>query len=284
MKKETEDMHLDEENESRDTLGDRMKQYEADSLSYDRSLDMLAVIRLDGMHFHSWVKQAGMKKPFDLRMTETMQKTTLDLCKQVSTCIMGYCQSDEITLVLKKGEKPESEPWFGNRVQKLCSASASICSVSFNEHMKDLSDEGDQFPRAYFDSRVIFFPSLDEVINCLIWRQNDCIKNSISSFAQSMFTQRELLNKNSDERVKMALELKGEDWNELPTVLKMGTLVHKKMVSGVHSCWCVKEGKFIDEKYTRGSFFIDEEIPRFSTNKDFLKDAYGFTSENIINN
>ena len=264
-----------EELKSKDTLGDRMKTYEANALDLNCSKDSYVVIRLDGNHFHTWVKSVGLKKPFDMRMISAIQKATLELCKRIPTCIMGYCQSDEITLVLKKGENEKSEAWFNNRVQKLCSISASICSVAFNDAIQEQFDD-EYFERAYFDSRVIFLPSLDEVVNCLIWRQNDCIKNSVATYAQSMFPQKQLLNKCQNEQIEMMLKLKGEDWNKLSTVKKMGTLVHKELRSGVATHWSSKENKFIDEKFTRGMFFVDEEIPRFSTNKQFLIDAYNF--------
>ena len=265
-----------EELKSKDTLGDRMKLYEKNALELDQSTDSYVMIRLDGNHFHTWVKSAGMKKPFDVRMIKAMQLATKALCMQIPTCIMGYVQSDEISLVLKKGEKPNSEPWFNNRVQKLCSISASICTMAFNEAMQEQED--DPVPKAYFDSRVIYLPSLDEVINCLIWRQNDCIKNSVATYAQSMFSPKQLLNKCQNEQIEMMLKLKGKDWHELQTVYKLGTLIHKEMRSGIHTWWSKKENRFIDEHYTRGMFFIDEELPKFSTNKQFLIDAYNFKS------
>ena len=172
-------MHLEEPfSESKDTLGDRMKQYEEDALKMNGAL-LPVVIRLDGNHFHTWVKQAGLKKPFDNRMISAMQSATLKLCEEIPSCIMGYCQSDEITIVLRPGESDNWEPWFQNRVQKLCSVSASICTIAFNDAVREQFGEAYVKP-GYFDSRVMFMPDVDEVINCLIWRQNDCIKNSVS--------------------------------------------------------------------------------------------------------
>lgn len=262
-------MHLDDEElKSKDTLGDRMKMYEAESLHNDQRSDKYVMIRLDGNHFHTWIKKAGLKKPFDNRMIRAMQQTTLELCKSIPTCIMGYCQSDEISLVLKRGENENSEPWFSNRVQKLCSISASICAVAFNEAIREQFGE-EWIEPGYFDSRVIFLPTLDEVFNCLIWRQNDCIKNSVASYAQSMFSPKQLIGKKRDEMIDMMITIKGEDWNELPNVYKMGTLVHKQLNLGDYN------GKI----FYRGVFFIDEEIPKFSDDKQFLVDAYSFKTE-----
>ena len=275
-------MHFDEELKSKDTLGDRMKMYEAEALHNNQRADKYAMIRLDGNHFHTWVKSVGLRKPFDTRMISAMQKTTLELCKNINTCIMGYCQSDEISLVLKKGENETSEPWFNNRVQKLCSISASICSVAFNDAIRE-QYEDEYIKPAYFDSRVIFLPSLDEVVNCLIWRQNDCIKNSISTFAQSMFSQKELLNKNQNEQLEMMLTIKNKDWNDLPNDYKFGALVHKELKRGTFTRWSSKANKFIDEEFERGMFFVDAQVPRFNTNKQFLIDAYNFKTKDNNN-
>jgi len=262
-------MHL-EELKNRDTLGDRMKDYEDKAISLDRSEDKFVMIRLDGNHFHTWVKQAGLKKPFDDRMIWAMQEAAKALCETIPTCVLGYVQSDEISLVLKKGENPNSEPWFSNRIQKLCSVSASIATATFNQYIQTFfSDEEKKPPLAYFDARVIFMPTLDECINCLIWRQNDCIKNSVSCLAQSLFPQKVLLKKNTDEQKRMMLEEKGVDWNALSTVKKLGTLVHKAKSMGIY------DGK----AFWRAKFFADLETPRFTESKQFLLDAYSFKLE-----
>ena len=56
------------------------------------------IIRLDGKAFHTFTK--GFEKPFDKTMVEAMQATMLVLCKEIQGCVLGYTQSDEITLVL----------------------------------------------------------------------------------------------------------------------------------------------------------------------------------------
>lgn len=259
----------DEELESKDTLGDRMKRYESEALYFNQMLDKYVVIRLDGNHFHTWVRKAGLKRPFDNRMISAMQKTTIELCKRINTCIMGYCQSDEITIALKRGENENSEPWFLNRVQKLCSISASICSVAFNDAIRE--QFGDEYVEpAYFDSRVMFLPNLDEVVNNFIWRQNDCIKNSISSYAQSMFSSKELLNKDRVEQLLMMQIKRRKDWNELSSVYKYGTFVHKEKIEGCYN----------GQAFYRGVFVCDCETPVFSKNKQSLIDAYNFKIDN----
>ena len=60
---------------------------------------MPVIIRLDGKAFHTFTR--GMKKPFDEVFNNSMQQTMEYLCKNIQGCVLGYTQSDEITLVLK---------------------------------------------------------------------------------------------------------------------------------------------------------------------------------------
>ena len=79
------------------TLGERMKEYEMQSRT--RLLRKVPVIiRLDGKAFHTWTR--GLDRPFDRNLMHIMQKTMLALCEQIQGCVLGYTQSDEITLVL----------------------------------------------------------------------------------------------------------------------------------------------------------------------------------------
>ncbi len=248
--------------QEKDTLGNRMKVYEANALEYNKS-ECPVVIRLDGNSFHTWVKKARLKKPFDERFIEVMQKTTLAICETIPGCVMGYTQSDEISIAIRCDQSEKSMPWFGNRIQKLCSISASICTANFNKYAKSII--GEDTPMAYFDSRVIYMPNADEVINCFIWRQNDCIKNSVSSLAQSMFSTKELLNKHQDEQIAMMLD-KNVDWNKIDNWKKYGAFVHRK----------IEKGEYNGQEYERRAFYIDKEIPRFTADKQFLNNAYEF--------
>ena len=247
------------------TLGDRMKQYEEDS-EKNGCLDSRApvVIRLDGCHFHTWVKSAKLQKPFDRRMIDAMQTTALALCNGIQSSVMAYVQSDEISLVLRNDQSENADPWFGNRIQKLCSISASICSVAFNNRMAELTDG--EAPLAYFDSRVMYMPSKKEVFNCILWRQRDCIRNSISGLAQSVFSPKELDKKNSDEKLKMLAD-KMMDWESLKTDEKYGAVIHRRAM----------KGNYNGTEYIRKVFFVDTEFGKVDF--DNLDSAYDFRME-----
>ena len=80
-----------------DELSKRMKKYEYITRTH-LTRRVPAIIRLDGKTFHTFTR--GFKKPFDDILVKTMQQTMKYLCENIQGCVLGYTQSDEITLVL----------------------------------------------------------------------------------------------------------------------------------------------------------------------------------------
>ena len=90
------------------TLSDRMKEYErAYDIQMTRRIPI--IIRLDGRAFHSWTRRVGCKKPFDDGLMELMANTTKYLCENISGCIFGYTQSDEISLLVVNNQNNNSD-------------------------------------------------------------------------------------------------------------------------------------------------------------------------------
>ena len=101
-----------------DNLGDRMKTYENVTRTY-LTRRTPVIIRIDGKAFRSFTR--GFEKPFDSVLVEAMQQTMKYLCENIEGCVLGYTQSDEITLVLCDYKKLTSQAWFDNYIQKICS-------------------------------------------------------------------------------------------------------------------------------------------------------------------
>lgn len=116
-------------NNKRDSLGDRMKTYE-DVTRTHLTRRTPVIIRLDGCHFHTFTR--GMDKPYDKILCKSMQDTMKYLCENIQNCVLGYTQSDEITLVLCDYKKINTAAWFDNNVRKMCSVSASLATLAFN--------------------------------------------------------------------------------------------------------------------------------------------------------
>lgn len=272
-----------------DNLGDRMKTYENVTRTH-LTRRTPVIIRIDGKAFHTFTR--GFNKPFDSILVETMQDTMKYLCENIEGCVLGYTQSDEITLVLCDYKKLTSQAWFDNNVQKMCSISASMATLEFNRKfcenknrwIMDTYDcvhsnegmlgewfktknayDGAGFHGALFDSRVFNIPK-EEVNNCLLWRQQDATRNSIQSVAQANFSHKQLQNKNCSELQEMLLEEKGINWNNIPTHLKRG------------SC-CIKEQYEIETEdgvTLRSRWIIDKEIPVFSQDTSYVNSRITF--------
>ena len=78
-------------------LAKRMKRYEAVSKT-TLVTRMPVILRIDGKAFHTLTR--GFQKPFDRVLNLSMMETMRFLCKNIQGCVLGYTQSDEITLVL----------------------------------------------------------------------------------------------------------------------------------------------------------------------------------------
>ena len=206
------------------TLGDWCKWLEK-NFSCEIMIPTLPVIvRLDGNNFHNWTK--GLERPFDKNLTKLMVETTKFLVQETNALI-GYTQSDEITLILYTNDKKKSVYNAGKK-QKILSKLTSKCTNFFNEKRKELLPDHNKL--AVFDCRIFQTPTLHDACLQLLWRENDAVKNSISMLAQSLFSHKQLQNLNSDElQDKMMLE-KNVNWNNLETRFKRGTYI-KRIVS-----------------------------------------------------
>ena len=169
---------------ARDDFGDRMKMEEGIEVDA-RFLPLLPVIiRLDGRCFSSFTRK--MAKPYDERMVRAMVATTTAMVEETHA-VIGYTQSDEITLVLYSGSF-DSQIWFDGRKQKIVSCSASYCSLAF---FRNITREfgGIDMGMPTFDCRAFAVPTVGEAVNQVLWREKDATKNSVSSAARAYYSQ-----------------------------------------------------------------------------------------------
>ena len=121
-----------------DELGKRMKDY-YESIPKTKLMRRTPVaLRIDGKAFHTFTR--GFKKPFDEVLIKSMQETMKYLCENIQGCVLGYAQSDEITLILVDYKKLNSSAWFDYEVQKMCSIAASMATLYFNQALKENID------------------------------------------------------------------------------------------------------------------------------------------------
>lgn len=261
------------------TLEERMKRYESIPKHF-LMRKTPCIIRLDGKAAHTFTR--GFNKPFDEIFVNSMQETMKALCEEIQGCVFGYTQSDEITLVLIDYQDLTSDAWFGYNVQKMTSVSASIATYAFNtvyknslfeEMMIEKDPKNTEEERNFkvdrlekylnkhllFDSRCFSLP-VDEVVNCLIWRQIDAIRNSILATGYANFSHSYLNNKKTPEIVELLKNEANVDWFDLPIHLQRGSACYKVPV----------EVATVNGNVLRNKWRVDQNIPVFSKDKDFI--------------
>ena len=282
-----------------DELGKRMKTFYEQIPKYKLMRRTPVIIRIDGKAFHTFTK--GFQKPFDHVLMKSMQDTMKYLCENIQGCVLGYTQSDEISLLLIDYKRFNSSAWFDNEIQKICSISASMATFSFNKAFNENSDEYCEAwnveydyteallsaceKGAMFDSRCFNIPK-EEVANYFYWRQQDATRNSIEMVGQAYFSHKELHKKTCNMIQDMLHEQKGINWNDFSVPEKRG------------SC-CIKETYYIDketgkerkkddwlrpeeeEKYAmRTRWIVDENIPIFKNEgRAYIDDLVNYIEE-----
>ena len=268
-----------------DDLGTRMKEF-YEGVPKTRLMRRTPVaIRIDGKAFHTFTR--GFKRPFDEILIKSMQETTKYLCEHIQGCVLGYTQSDEITLILVDYKHLDSSAWFDYEVQKLCSISASMATMAFNQiftgnihqmmchfHYGEdideeivkkeygLTDEDLELDSDFWENRWTLYQQKmgtamfdarafniprEEVTNLIYWRQLDATRNSIQMVGQANFSHRELQGKSCNMIQDMLHEEKGINWNDFPTYQKRGSCV-------------VKHQSLVDGRW---HWIIDKNIPIF---------------------
>lgn len=264
-----------------DQLGQRMKTY-YEQIPKTRLMRRTPVaLRLDGKSFHTFTR--GFQKPFDEVLGNAMVRTMEYLCKNIQGSVFGFIQSDEITLILIDYQTLETSAWFDYEVQKLCSISASMATMAFNQYFDDEVNKwfdtaceenqiewdwdttekveeqfkkyrNAQYKGAMFDARCFNIPK-EEVTNLVYWRQVDAVRNSIQMVGQANFSHNELQYKSCNMIQDMLYEQRGINWNDFPTRWKRGVAWTRE--KGIDYEMPILKGE--DREYVDKLIFVGEQ-------------------------
>lgn len=287
------------QNNTKDSLGDRMKKMESITRTF-LIPKLYTIIRLDGCHFHTYTKK--FRRPFDDLLINAMDDTARYLCSKIQGAQFAYVQSDEITIYLSDMDSIESQMWYDGNIQKITSVSASMATSKFNHIMTLLEiregigmygsypdtadricDDVENMQMAEFDSRVFQLPNRHEVVNCILWRQQDCTRNSISSVAQSLYSPKELHGVNCNSMQELIFQ-KGINWNEYDPKLKRGRFIDKVTYVNDRLVEFGSDGEHILVKYDGDNEkwdkltdndkvrtkWVSREIPIITEDREFL--------------
>jgi len=236
---------------SEDSLGDRMKGYEA-CWKFNFPNRLPVILRIDGKAFHTYTR--GCDKPFDMNLIHVMDDTAIKLCEKIQGAVFAYVQSDEISILVYPWRDTNSQAWFDNELIKMVSVSAGIASARFTACSSYIFGEPKE---AVFDSRAFVIPEHD-INNYFIWRQKDWERNSIQLLARSIYSHKELDGK-GHEALHDLLHAKNVNWNDLAVNLKRGRGIKKESYIG-------------NENSLRSRWVVDNNIPVFTQNREYIQE------------
>lgn len=200
----------------KDSLGDRIKRQYEDRTRYFLPRRTFTIVRVDGKAFHTLTE--GLDKPWDRGFVMAMNEVAASLVNGCQGACFAYTQSDETSVLLQDFKTIRTDAWFDGNIQKICSVAVSIATASFNDQFK-ARYEGEY---ALFDARVFTIPDPVEVENYFIWRQQDAVRNSIQSLAQSMFPHKELEGLSCDQLQEKMHREKQVNWSKQEEWFKRG--------------------------------------------------------------
>lgn len=278
-----------------DDLGTRMKTYYEQIPKTKLMRRTPVAIRIDGKAFHTFTR--GFQKPFDEILIKSMQETTKYLCENIQGCVLGYTQSDEITLILVDYKNLDTSAWFDYEVMKMCSIAASMATMAFNKSFEEnvdtffLNEVVDGYANvssetkyklyqtyikaidkgAMFDARVFNIPK-EEVTNLVYWRQLDATRNSIQMVGQANFSHKELQGKSCNMIQDMLMTQKGINWNDLPIHQKRGSCCIKNKIVLEY-----EGSRMLCKDVPDGHWFIDKNIPIFKgEGREYIEELINF--------
>lgn len=205
-----------------DGLGDRCKSFEMAYTSAKAMPGLPLLVRLDGRAFHSYAR--GLARPFDERLSACMQDTTRGLIEEFHP-LVGYTQSDEITLAWYSRPESKAQLPFDGRFQKLCSVLAGFASAYFaRTAIYAIPEKACCVP--CFDARAWQVPSLNDALDVFCWREDDAAKNSVQMAARTIASHKQLDGKGRKDQLDL-LHAAGIRWNDYPSFFKRGVYLRR---------------------------------------------------------
>lgn len=250
-------------------LKDRIDAYREAS-EYRITPRLPIVIVMNGRAFSNLTSL--LEKPYDAKLAECFLSTMHRLCIEVEGTIFAYHHSDEIVLLVRNDQTMDTLPWLGNKLQKVCSITASIATEHFNSCADaiDLNLIGDP----HFAAQVFPVPNDKEAINTMVFKQQQNLFTSIQ-FAcyygmikmHDKNTIKEMLSGlNIDEKVDLLQQECGVDFNEYPVAFRRGVA-------------CYRVPKVMEDGSVKNKWTLNGELPLFTKDQSFLSNLLGVGSD-----
>lgn len=240
-------------------LSDRILTYQ-NATDYKLLPRLPLMISLNGRSFSRATQL--LDKPYCLRFAEAIHSTMLRLSSEIEGAVFGFQTNDEIIILARNDQHNETQAWFGNSLQKICSACSSIATLHFNECSSAISLNliGDPI----FTAQVFAVPTIAEAINTFIYKQqanfhisiqSACLYNLLQKYDKE--TIRDMLAGLSiDGKIDLLWQECGIKYGEYSLAFRRGTAAYKihKIVDGA----------------MKNKWHLNTELPIFTQDQSFL--------------
>ncbi|KAM3964826.1 tRNA-histidine guanylyltransferase [Aphomia sociella] len=194
------------------------------------------VVRLDGKCFHKFSEDHNFSKPNDLRALKLMNYAAFTVFREFHDLLMAFGQSDEYSFIFKKHTM-----LYKRRTAKLLTTINSKFSSSYVYYWsKFFGTDKLKYPPT-FDGRVILYPSDDNLIDYMKWRQADVhINNLYNTTFWNLVLKANMSPAQAEKRLCGTVSAdKNEilfndfqiNYNNEPEIFKRGTLLLRKIIN-----------------------------------------------------
>lgn len=137
-------------------------------------LNTYMVVRVDGKGFTKYTEAHKYEKPNDLRGLQLMNQCAMKVMETYVDIWIAFGESDEYSFVFTKDSK-----LYNRRTDKITSLIASCFSSAFVFYFPKFFPNQELLDIPLFDSRLVCYPSEQNLRDYLSWRQADTHINNL---------------------------------------------------------------------------------------------------------
>ncbi|CAG9855695.1 unnamed protein product [Phyllotreta striolata] len=193
------------------------------------------VVRIDGKGFHKFSTKHNFNKPNDTRALGLMNRAAATVMNEYKDIVLSYGVSDEYSFVLRR-----QCPLYNRRKDKIMTYLNSLFTSSYvyfwNEYFHDVKLK---YPPS-FDSRIVLYPTDENLRDYLNWRQADChINNLYNTTFWSLILKGGLTNCEAEQKLcgtdsahknEILFSEFGINYNNELDLFKKGTILLRKNI------------------------------------------------------
>lgn len=217
-------------NQASHELAKAMKEMERASRTFLTN-EMPIVVRVNGRPFPQADK--NITQPPETIHQKAMKNTMLALCHHIQDCCLGYTFGNEISFLLFRQDG--KGVWFDGDTEKITSSVAGLATLTFYKELAQCANKANKkhcdettIQKFYFTATAFNLP-LKSVDDYFLWRQNECIRKSVTLAAITLagMDSQKIQGKQIPQLLKI-LQTNATPWESLPMQNRYGLFAVQK--------------------------------------------------------